>query len=479
MAVDNSTILTRAWLSGTNDFQQRIPNPTQGDIKASIDALFDPTNRNYYNMFVDSLICRIGATYVHQHTWRNPLAVFKKGRLDYGLAIEEIAVKWIKAHSYIDDAEDVFKMHRPDAATWFHQQNRQDMYPITVVQNELRTAFTSADDGLNKFIAACLDAPMNSDNYDEYRIMMQLIAFYENTWGFYKHQLSAAPTTQATGEEFLVELRAYAGQLKFPSTLYNSGVIDDVPVFANPEELVILMTPRTKANIDVRNLAAAFNRSDEEIQQRIVLVDEFPIPDAVALLTTEDFFQCRDTLYQNEGIYNPKTLGNNYFLHHWGVYSVSPFVPAILFTTGSGTSIPTITMAATGISATPSKASVDVINGDTVQITCELTGTLTQGANPYGGTKIKVAPDACTYNVMLMGGEPQVFKPMVDTVYVDRNGILHVPPYQEPLNADFGPFYPAAGDVLIVECSSAYVNPSDTTEFMADSFSIECVDPSA
>ena len=453
MAVDNSTILTRAWLSGTNDFQQRIPNPTQHGIKAAMDALFDPTNRNYYNMFVDSLICRIGATYVHQHTWRNPLSVFKKGRLDYGLAIEEIAVKWIKAHSYVDDAEDVFKMHRPDAAVWFHQQNRQDMYPITVVQNELRTAFTSADDGLNKFIAACLDAPMNSDNYDEYRIMMQLIAFYESTWGFYKHQLSAAPTTQQTGEEFLVELRAYAGQLKFPSTLYNSGVIDDVPVFANPDELVILMTPRTKANIDVRNLAAAFNRTDEEIQQRIVLVDEFPIPNAVALLTTEDFFQCRDTLYQNEGIYNPKTLGNNYFLHHWGVYSVSPFVPAILFTTDTGTSIPTITQSLTGITASVSDATPHA--GEDVSISVALTGTLTTGTNvSYTGDKVILAPDAVTYEVTVMRDDSAVNSPRTR---VDRNGILHISSALE------------VGDVVTVNCTSTYVNPSGATTALSDS----------
>lgn len=452
MAVDNATILTRAWLSGTNDFQQRIPNPTQHGIKAAMDALFDPTNRNYYNMFVDALICRIGATYVHQHTWRNPLSVFKKGRLDYGLAIEEIAVKWIKAHSYVDDAEDVFKMHRPDAAVWFHQQNRQDMYPITVVQNELRTAFTSADDGLNKFIAACLDAPINSDNYDEYRMMLQLIAFYENTWGFYKHQLSAAPTTKAAGEEFLVELRAYAGQLKFPSTLYNSGVIDDVPVFANPNELVILMTPRTKANIDVRNLAAAFNKTDEEIQQRIVLVDEFPIPNAVALLTTEDFFQCRDTLYQNEGIYNPKTLGNNYFLHHWGVYSVSPFVPAILFTTDTGTSIPTITQSLTGITASVSDATPHA--GEDVSISVALTGTLQSGGSAYTGDKVILAPDAVTYEVTVMRDDSAVNSPRTR---VDRNGILHISSALE------------VGDVVTVNCTSTYVNPSGATTALTNS----------
>lgn len=28
MAANNSTIMAKAWLAGTNDFQQRIPDPT-------------------------------------------------------------------------------------------------------------------------------------------------------------------------------------------------------------------------------------------------------------------------------------------------------------------------------------------------------------------------------------------------------------------------------------------------------------------
>ena len=40
----------------------------------------------------------------------------------------------------------------------------------------------------------------NDGEYDEYRIMLQLLAFYDNKWGFYKHNLSAAPTDETTGK---------------------------------------------------------------------------------------------------------------------------------------------------------------------------------------------------------------------------------------------------------------------------------------
>lgn len=449
MAVTNSTILDKIWLYGTNDYQQRIPKTTQNDIAATQAALFAPENLNLYNQFVDGLVNRIGSTYVHQQTWRNPLAVFKKDAIRYGDKAQEIAVKWIKSHSYADDREDVFKMYRPDANVWFHTVNRREFYPITVNRDELEFAFTE-DYGLNSFVSAIMAAPQNSDEYDEYRIMLELMAYYENNFGFYKHQLSAAPTDKATAEELLVELRAYAGDLRFPSSRYNAGLIKDVPVFARPDELVILMTPRTQAVIDVMALAAAFNMDRETIQQRIVMVDEFPVPNAVALLTTDDFFQCRDKLNQTTSQYNPLTLGTNYFLHRWGMYSVSPFVPAILFTTAAGTTIPTVTMTPSGIDMTTDSQTVEA--GGTVKLTINLTGTVSPEGHP-----IEVLPDAAIFTIGIMRGD----EPVQDVrTWVDEYGVLHA---GEKLEAD---------DVITVTATSAYINPSGATTKYTDTVTV-------
>lgn len=449
MAVTNSTILDKIWLSGTNDYQQRIPQTTQNDIAATQAALFAPENLNLYNQFVDALVNRIGSTYVHQQTWRNPLAVFKKDAIRYGDKAQEIAVKWIKSHSYADDREDVFKMYRPDANVWFHTVNRREFYPITVNRDELEFAFTE-DYGLNSFVSAIMAAPQNSDEYDEYRIMLELMAYYEDNFGFYKHQLSAAPTDKATAEELLVELRAYAGDLRFPSSRYNAGLIKDVPVFARPDELVILMTPRTQAVIDVMALAAAFNMDRETIQQRIVMVDEFPVPNAVALLTTDDFFQCRDKLNQTTSQYNPLTLGTNYFLHRWGMYSVSPFVPAILFTTDSGTTIPTVTMTPSGLDMTADSQTIEA--GGTVKLTLNLTGTVSPTGHP-----IEVLPDAAIFTIGIMRGN----NPVQDVrTWVDEYGVLHAGEKLE------------TGDEITVTATSAYINPSGSTAKYTDTVTV-------
>ena len=445
MATDNATILANVWLNGTNDFQQRIPDPTQHGIDATMDALFDPMNKAYYNQFVDSLIMRIGYTYVNQQSFSNPLKVFKKNKLMYGNSVQEMVPKWIRAHSYVDDAEDVFKMARPDVANWYHSQNRRDRYDITINEQELRTAFTDSY-GLNKLVAAFMNTPMNADEYDEYRIMLQLLAFYDNKWGFFKHQLSAAPTDDTTGKEFLTAVRSYAGKLRFPNTIYNCNAIEDVPVFVKPSELVLLLTPDTQAAIDVNTLASVFQLDKADIKYRTVEVDEFPMPNVVAILTTEDFFQCYDTVYETTSMYNPKTLGTNYFLHHWGIYSVSPFVPAIAFTTDAATSVTKVTQNVTAISATIDNATPDL--GESTAIHAKLTGTL----SPTGVEGIEVAPNAATYDVTVTrkSGSSTVAVSSPAT-RVDEYGVLHVSNRLQ------------YGDVINVAVKSTYVNPSGAT----------------
>lgn len=456
MATDNYTILHDIWMRGTNDYQQRVPEPTQTNIDATMGALLDPMNMNYYNQFMDALIMRIGTTYVHQQSFRNPLREFKKPQMLYGSTIQEIIPKWIRAHSYVDDAEDVFKMARPDAQAWYHSQNRRDRYDITVNDTELRTAFTD-ENGLNKLVAAIMQVPMNSDEYDEYRIMMQLIAIYEQKWGFYKHALSAAPTDEATGKEFLQALREYAGLLRFPSTTYNNGAIPDIPIFVNPQELILLVTPKTQAALDVQTLSGIFQLEKADIQYRTVLVDQFPIPDddCVALLTTTDFFMCADTEYRNTSMYNPKTLGTNYFLHHWGVYSVSPFVPAIMFTAGGQTTtVDIVTQTVTGMTIAP--ATQNVAAGDDVELTVSLTGSLNPDV-PY----MTVAPSAATFATTVARTEGEGDAAITTAVNsprtrVDEYGILHVAKSLE------------VGDVITVVATSTYINPSgETTEYTA------------
>lgn len=448
MATNNTTIAGRIWLNATNDFQQRVPDPTQAGIAATTKFLFDPMNRNYYNEFIDQYINRVAVQYVRTNAWENPLSVFKGSKISYGSTIQESAIKWIKSHSYNVDDDTLLKVTRPEAAVWYHTVNRKDRYDISVELPDMRMAFAE-EYGLNNLVSAIMRVPYNSDNYDEYLSMMQQIAYYEENWGFYKTHLSAVPTDEETGKEFLTALRTDAGNLAFPSSLYSPVSAEyGIPTFARPNELVLFITPAVQAAIDVNTLASVFQLDKAEIKYRTVLVRELPVPNAVALLTTEDFFVVNDYVYQNESFYNPQTLATNYYLHHWEIVSVSPFVPAILYTTDAATTVTTVTQTVSGVNITAEGGAATVEPGGELQLNVELTGTVTE--NDAG---IEVEPDAVLWSVSAESqaseGEPIALN---SRTYVDRLGVLHVQ------RSDL-----EAGNVLHVTGTTVYVNPSGTT----------------
>lgn len=458
MAADNYTILSKVWLNATNDFQQRVPMPTQQTINETVEYLFDPMNRQYFNQFLDILVNRIGMTYVRNRTFSNPLSPFKKGKLSYGNTVQEIATGFIRAHAYEDDADTLLKVHKPQVAACYHAQNRRDYYPLTTIFDELRSAF---DDnmGLNNFLASLMAAPENSDEYDEMNIMLNLIGLYENKWGFYNVHLDAPITDEVSGKQFLTEARALAGRLRFPSTLYNADItkagLPSIPVFvAEGDELILITTPEVQANLDVNTLAVLFNVDKAEVNYRTVLVPEIPIPGSVAILTTTDFFQCWDTNYQMTSFYNPQTLATNYYLHHWGIYSASPFVPAINFTTGTATVTPVANFTATGLTLTADSTTVEM--GGTLPLKLELQGNfkMTPDTAPVPDT-LEVKPDTATWAITAtdVEGEPLT---VGARTRIDEYGVLHVQGATQ--GAGLG-----AGSTITITAKAAYVNPDGDT----------------
>lgn len=440
MAVNNTTIMARAWLEGTNDFQQRIPRPTQSNMAQVAEELFSPLNGNCYNYFQDFLVNRIAYTIAHGRVFNNPLKVFKQNKIDYGSSIQNVAYKWLKAHAYEDDIETLLKMNRPEGVAWYVSQNRRDRYDVTITHDELRTAFLD-EYGLNNLAAKIVQLPSNSDEYDEFNIMKNLLAVYETNYGFTKHRLTAAPTDEATGKEFLTAVMADSGMMQFPSTNYNAINVEPIPTFVNMDELILIVTPQTNASIKVNTYAGLFNLSEAEVNARIVQVDYLPIPNAVAILTTREIFDVHDTLYEMKTFYNPQTLGTNYFLHHWGIYGLNPYVPAVLYTTNAATVDPTITENVTGLNIT---GAATAAAGDVVPLTFQLTGSVTPNDTP-----IELKPESVTANVTLTPGEDDTESALNSRTYLDSFGKLHI--QRTGLKA---------GSKLTVNAVSTYVNPT-------------------
>jgi hypothetical protein len=285
-----------------------------------------------------------------------------------GDTIEEINVGLIKAKTYNPQREylerDIFGQYPPEVQSSFHKINRQDYYPITVNEPLLQRAFID-NSGLQSFVSGVMAAPSTSDQWDEFLLTTGLFNEYYKADGFFKVQVGdvgASSSGADTAKAFLRRVREFAGNLQFLSTHYNAS---GMPIAASPDDLELFITPEALAAIDVEALAGAFNIDKAAMPTRITVIpkEHFGFPGVQAILTTIDFFVIADSRMEMASVYNPVSLSNNTFFHHWEVVSASRFVPAILFTTEAGTAINVIKTPVTGVTG------ITFYNGSNVLVT--------------------------------------------------------------------------------------------------------------
>ena len=454
MSVLNSTILEKAWLEGSNDFQQRIPNPTQADYANVVSELFAPYNNDLFNQF-SGLLNGLMGTYIESKTFYNPLRSLKKPAARFGNSERHVAVRYLKAHSYKADDETLLKLEKPEYREWFYSVTAPRRYEFSWSRYELARVFASDGYGFDDLLAATLSQMISSDEYDEMNLMIQAFAEAENRLGgLYKYHISAAPTTEATGKELLTAVRAISGKMKFPSVLYNHI---DVPVYENGDTLILWVTPETMANLDVQALASVFQLDKADIQYRIVTIPDFPIPNVYAALTSEDFIFCRDVQYGIEPpFYNPANMTYKYYLHHAQMIGVNPVANCVLFTTEEGTDVDTIDL-------TPDSAFVAAANGMAVPgyytpLPWIIIGNLTSGSGDPAPFPFEYKPGAAKWSIVKIerpgegdDDDPTPI-PINSQTFIDNDEWLHV----QKSNVQ-------EGDIITLQFDPIYTNPSGTT----------------
>lgn len=350
--VDHFDILNAIRNEGSNEYQQRIPEATKASIQDVVENL--TKYRPQMNQFIDAFINQIGLVIAQSTSWNNPLAEFKKPLLTYGDTIEEYMVDLVEARTYNHDRDymekDLFGQYTPRVKTNFHKLNRENYYPITIKEFALKRAILNPGQ-LTGLAGQILQSPLESDQWDEFLVMVNLFKEYERNGGFFKIQtpdLTNLDSTSTEARTTLRIIRAFVETLKFRSRKYNAAAMSSS---AQPDELILFCTPDFKAALDVDALAGAFNLDKTEIPNRIITIpkEHFGIDGAQAILTTKDFFVVGDTLWQTTSQQNAVGLYHNYFLHHHQIVSASTFVPAVLFTTNTGDVIVPSVTPVTGI----------------------------------------------------------------------------------------------------------------------------------
>lgn len=459
MSVLNSTILERAWLSGSNDYQQRIPDPSISSYAEHVTALFDPMNHDLFNQF-SGLLNGLMGSYIESKLFENPLAVLKKPAAQWGNTERHVAVKYLQAHSYKVDDETLLKLEKPEFVEWFYSVGTPRRYEFSWSKFELQRVFTSDGYGFEDLLMATITQAYSSANYDEMNIMLQMFAEGDSRMdGLYRYNLSAAPTDEATSKELLKGIRTVAGRMKFPTMLYNHI---PVPVHENGDTLVLFITPEAMASIDVDALASVFQLDRANIQYRIIQVPEFPIPNVYAALCSEDFIYCRDVYYGMEPpFYNPANMTYKYYLQVAQMIGVNPAANCVLFTTDENTAIPTVTMSITGAEFSPATGNVEL--GGTLKTNFQLVGTVSGSTSG----KIAVEPDSATYTVTGFDSENTPI-PLNSRTYVDSYGVLHVQKTGISIGSGIG-----------IQATATYTDPSGTTTEYTAAFTATIVEATA
>lgn len=410
--------------SSGSEYQARVPEATQANIQDTIQSLWQYSAGR--NQFIDALINKIGLTIFANTSWSNPLAVFKRGFLNYGETIEEIMNGLVPASAYDADRDElekeIFGRVKPEVQVNYHTVNRRDKYKVTIEEPLLRNAFLSAN-GLSTFVTNLMNAAQTSDQNDEYLIMANLFTEFDKAAGdqgvytVHVDDVGDEGSDSAASRYLLRRLRAMSNTLPFISRLYNPA---GMPVATNPDELVLFTTADADAAMDVEALAAAFNITRAEFGKRKIVLPtkDFGIPGTQAILTTDKFFVAADQRIETTSIQNPAGLFNNYWLHHWGVYSASRFAPFIAFNSER----PSTVISETKTPVTSVSAIVVTDEGGTVQATNVLRNSFYDVAAQAVTTPAGGVNDAVRYELV---GNTSPF------TRITNGGVLYIAPDEE------------------------------------------------
>lgn len=353
------------------ELENRIPKATLDNLQNIFTSMMSYSQGR--NTIIPSLLERIGLQTVDTSAWRNPLAMYKKDPMRYGMTHEETFVNMCKGKLYDprESYEYAFQQYQSYIMSVFHKVNLNMQYPVTITYDNLRSAF-STEYGIRDMMSAKMESAVSGANWDEYNAMKSMI-----DTGYDAQILPAvtvpAVTDESSAKKLLTEIKAAVNEFRFPNPANN---IAGATSASTPYNLIWLTTPRVDAQISVEALAYAFNMDKAQVDVRTVIVDKFDNEAIQGVLMDVRFFNVRDQFREMSDQRLANILSWNYFYTMVEMVSASPFYPMRVFTTD--------TVATSSLSITASDATYTA--GEVVTIPATVTGgtgTYHQGLLSY------------------------------------------------------------------------------------------------
>lgn len=327
------------------NYQNQVPALASTD---TIDKIgFVLQSQDLLTEFTNGLVNRIIKTMVEKKSFKNPLAIFKKGANRLGSDIQHMYTNPAKSKEYnLSEAEmaKLLSYNESDDKIVYYRRNRRDLYEVSVPEDELNAAFVSLE-ALGDLIENKVRSLTNGNTIDEFYYTKNMLSKAVTNATIQMVEVSN-PVDEATAKAFVKTVKKLHGKFLFPSTKYNSYqrlFPNDTPVMTNSEEgsICLIVGVDPLAEIDVELLADAFNMQKAEISSRIVKIDEFSNENLVGIICDESFLQLYDNLFKFRNFYNGRALVYNYYVHAWGTFALSPFANAVALVTSTATVDPT------------------------------------------------------------------------------------------------------------------------------------------
>jgi hypothetical protein len=328
------------------ELENRLPEATLTNLSEIFTTMMSYSQGK--NQIIPSLLERIGLQTVDSTAWRNPLAMYKKDPMRYGMTHEETFVNMCKGKLYDprESYEAAFQQYQSYIMTVFHKVNLNMQYPVTVTFDNLRSAFLQ-EYGIRDLMGMKMQSAVSGANWDEYNAMKGMV-----DTGYEQQVLPAVTVDEASAKKMLAEVKSAVDEFKFPNPANN---IAGATSTSEPYNLIFITTPKINAQISVDALAYAFHLDKAQTDVRTVIVDKFANSAIQGVLMDIRFFNVRDQFREMSDQRLANVLAWNYFYTMVEMISASPFYPIRVFTTDT-VATETLTISATGGTYKPGTA---------------------------------------------------------------------------------------------------------------------------
>lgn len=308
-------------------------------------------NAAHYNEFIAAMQA-VAVRRITSLEFENPYASLLQGNIEHGAIAQDtfIDIPKPEALNKEEGDETIFKRRTPQTDVVSYVPNVFITFKTTVDDRDIARAFESAE-GVANVISNITSRLYVGHEYSKFLMTLHLVIK-----AIRSGEMQVIAVDPADTKGIVKELRAISGNWEFPDTKWNRSNRKNV---AKPADLVTMITPSRRADIDVDVLSVAFNMDKADFIGNIMPIKDFEdfdndyfsevytgddnfepvtaddlarLEGFVALVADRHFFQIWQNYLRVTDILNPRTGARNFWLTYEGTYATSPFRNgAILF----------------------------------------------------------------------------------------------------------------------------------------------------